>query len=324
MAARTFLLPLLINKHCRVPLRQVFLAHLDGIDPEAVYSLLGAGQRLKPAFLFTVSVPTWLAGKAGAQPKIYQRRSEAPDKAAFILSSTMRHLEKQLNRAAPASVSSTWSDYMETKSYCEDGFDAKERFVREALEKGKPETVLDIGCNTGHFSELAARHASHVVAIDSDPVCVGRTYERAVARSLSVLPLVADIARPSAAMGWRNREQASLIDRLTGRFDLVLMLAVLHHLLVTERIPIREILKLASDFTRDRLVLEYVGPGDEMFRKLVRGRDELYAHMTIEWFEAACQEFFEVVAVKSLEPQDRRLYLLRKKRGLAPNILTSH
>lgn len=311
--ARTFLLPLLVSKYCRVSLRQVFLAHRDGIDPEAVYALLGVGRRLSPSFLFSVSVPTWLAGRAGARPAIYKRRLEAPEKAAFILRSTMRHLERQLDRAAPVSVASTWSDYMETKSYREDGFDAKERFVRAALERNRASAVLDIGCNTGHFSGLAATHGTQVVAVDSDSVCVGRTYERAVANSLSILPLVADISRPSPAMGWRNQEQASLISRLSGRFDLVLMLAVLHHLLVTERVPLSDVLKLAAELTTDLLVLEYVGPADAMFKRLLRGRDELYSHVTVAWFEAVCREHFEIVESKSLEPLDRRLYLLRKK-----------
>jgi len=224
-----------------------------------------------------------------------------------------RHLERQLDRAAPVSVASTWSDYMETKSYREDGFDAKERFVRAALERNRASAVLDIGCNTGHFSGLAATHGTQVVAVDSDSVCVGRTYERAVANSLSILPLVADISRPSPAMGWRNQEQASLISRLSGRFDLVLMLAVLHHLLVTERVPLSDVLKLAAELTTDLLVLEYVGPADAMFKRLLRGRDELYSHVTVAWFEAVCREHFEIVESKSLEPLDRRLYLLRKK-----------
>lgn len=310
---RTFLLPLLVSKHCRMSLRQVFLAHRDGLEPEAVYALLGIGRRLRPPFLFTVSVPTWLAGRAGGQPTIYKRRSEAPDKAAFILASTIGHLRRQLERAAPVSVSSTWSDYMETKSYREDGFDTKERFVKAALDAGKASVVLDIGCNTGHFSEIAARHGAEVVALDSDPVCVGKTFQRAVATSLPILPLVADISRPSPAMGWRTSEQSSLVDRLAGRFDLVLMLAVLHHLLVTERIPLREILRLAADLTKDLLVLEYVGPSDDMFKKLVRGRDDLYSHVNVGWFETACREFFEIVDVKSLEPLDRRLYLLRRR-----------
>ena len=59
-----------------------------------------------------------------------------------------------------------------------------------------------------------------------------------------MLPLVVDLTRPTPAVGWRNQECASFL--VTGRrrenFDLVMMLAVVHHILVTERIPLEDLL----------------------------------------------------------------------------------
>lgn len=311
---RMFVLPLLLNKHCKIPLAQVFLANRDGVEPQSAYGILGMGRRLMPAFFFTVTVPTWLAPRAGRSPDIYSRRLEAPDKAAFVLASTLRQLGRQLGSARPDATTSDWSGYMDTKTYRSDDFRAKEQFVLAALDRSAAKSVLDVGCNTGHFSAVAAERGARVVALDSDQVCVGQTYRRAVSASLDILPLVGDIARPSPAVGWRNEEQASLLDRLAGQFDLVLMLAVLHHLLVTERIPLVEILGLAAELTKDLIVLEYVGPSDPMFQRLVRGRSDLYSHVTIEWFETACRERFAVIDSRPLETLDRRLYLLKKVR----------
>jgi len=310
---RTFVLPLLTARHCGMTLAQVFLADRDGLQPERVYDLLGMSRRLIPSFLFAVTLPTLLAGRANAQPAIYARRTEAPDKAAFMLKSTLNHLGRLLESAAPSAATSAWAGYMETKSYEGGDFEAKERFVQTVIDAKKPASVLDIGCNTGHFSELAAQHGAHIVALDSDPVCVAQTYQRALRKNLPIVALVGDIARPSPAIGWRNSEQASLLSRLTGRFDLVLMLAVLHHLLVTERIPLSDVLDLAADLTTDLLVLEYVGPTDTMFRRLVRGRDDLYSHMGIEWFEDGCRRRFEIIKQQPLGASDRRLYWLKKR-----------
>jgi SAM-dependent methyltransferase len=310
---RTFLLPLLVNRHVRVPLSQVFLTHREGVEPEMVYDMLGFGRRWLPCFLFTVSIPTWLARRGGSSTKIYERRTEAPDKASFIFTATLGHLRRQLQAATPVAASSRWSAYMETKSYRNEDFEAKEAFVRSVLDAMRPATVLDVGCNTGHFSALAARCGADVVSIDSDATCVGETYRRAAAESLSILPLVADIARPSPSLGWRNGEQSSLLDRLSGRFELVMMLAVLHHLVVTERIPLTDVLDLAADLTTDRVILEYVGPGDPMFKRLVRGRDQLYARYSTEWFEEACRARFEILECQTLASLDRRLYLLKKR-----------
>ena len=116
---------------------------------------------------------------------------------------------------------------------------SKERFVQAALEQVRPARVLDVGCNTGHFSALAARAGASVVALDGDAAVAGRVWRRAEAERLDILPLVVNLARPSPATGWRNAECPSFLARAEGHADLVLMLAVLHHLLVTERVPAR-------------------------------------------------------------------------------------
>jgi hypothetical protein len=58
---------------------------------------------------------------------------------------------------------------------------------------------------------------------------------------------VVNLARSTPAAGWANCETPSFLDRARGHFDAVLMLALIHHLLVTERIPLDSILELAAD-----------------------------------------------------------------------------
>jgi SAM-dependent methyltransferase len=177
-----------------------------------------------------------------------------------------------------------------------------------------PSTVLDIGANAGEFSAIAARRGCTVVAIDLDPVVVGQTWRRAFAERLDILPLVVNFGRPTPAVGWRNAENSSFLARARGRFDAVLMLAVVHHLLVTERIPLGEILAAAHEVTTNLLILEYVEPGDPMFRRLARGRDALYAHLTREHFESLCSGLFEIVERQALSSSHRTLYVLRRSR----------
>ena len=113
--------------------------------------------------------------------------------------------------------------------------------MTEALALARPRTVLDVGANEGHFSFLAAEQGSSVVAIDSDPVVVGSIWRRRRPRDWMCLPMVVDLTRPTPAMGWRNQECASFLDRARGGFDMVMMLAVMHHILVTERIPLEDL-----------------------------------------------------------------------------------
>ena len=156
---------------------------------------------------------------------------------------------------------------------------------------------------------MAAKAGSQVVAIDYDEAVIDQSHRDAGAASLPILPLVADLARPSPALGWRNSEQASLLDRSRGRFDLVLALAVLHHMLVTDGIPLDEAIDLFASLSRDAAVIQFVAPADPMFRRIARGRDALYTFLTQEAFEASCARHFETVSRSGPLEGTRWLYL---------------
>jgi SAM-dependent methyltransferase len=313
---RTFLLPLLVSRYWGVRLADVFTTRREGLEPEEVYPWCGWLRRFRPPFLSLVSMPTWLRGKAQAEGRsLYQPRSLAnPEKARFIVDSLLARLERSLNRLEPSEQrASQWSAYMATHSYPKPAFAAKEEFVRQWIAEFKPPRVLDIGANTGHFSALAARAGASVVAVDLDPACVGAVWRQAARQGLNILPLVVDVSRPSPALGWNNRECASFLDRAQAGADCVLMLAAVHHLLVTERVPLDEILSLAARLTTSTLVIEFVPPEDEMFRQLTRGRERLYTGLTEEVFVKACAAEFDVVRSLPLPGTHRRLYGLKRK-----------
>jgi 2-polyprenyl-3-methyl-5-hydroxy-6-metoxy-1,4-benzoquinol methylase len=314
---RTFLLPLLLNKHFRIPLDQIFLGRRDGIEPEEVYRYCGVLQSLRPPFLTLAAIPTWLAAKNNqTKSKIYQKRSLANhEKAQFILRSVLRRLRRSLRRLEPAAGRrSSWSDYMISDcNYSKEHFAAKHAFVERIMSEFSPRHVLDVGCNTGYFSALGAKHGARVVAIDYNPEVVDQVYRNASTERHNILPLVVNLARPSPGLGWRNRECRSFLERARGAFDAVLMLAVVHHMLVTEGIPLSEIIELSAELTRSLLVVEFIAPEDAMFRRLTRGRDALYANLTPAIFESICRQRYEIIRSQHLENTNRWLYLLRKK-----------
>jgi SAM-dependent methyltransferase len=314
---RTFLLPLLANQAYGLGLDQILTTRRDGLEPEEVYRWTKPSQRLRPPFFSLVSMPTWLGGKHKQDDtSIYRKKLlDDPEKARFILEHMLRGLRKTLQGLKPAEgKSSVWSDYMTTNNnYTADHFQAKQRFVGEALDEFPSASVLDVGCNTGHFSAIAARRGAKVVALDYDPVVLGDVWRNARKEKLEILPLAVNLTRPSPGTGWRNQECSSFLDRARGKFDAVLMLAVIHHMLVTERVPLDDIIDLAAELTTNLLVIEYVAPEDSMFQRLTRGREELHKELTAELFETVCRRHFEIVRVQHVEGTARRLYLLRKR-----------
>jgi SAM-dependent methyltransferase len=313
---RTFLLPLIASRYFGLHPHQTLAGQRDGLEPETLYRWAGPMRRLTPPFLNLVTLPQWLGKKR--DDSIYQPKAEASaEKATFILEGLLRSCEGQLSGAlAGSAADSTWSNYLDHKSlYTAGQLAQKEAFVAEALALARPTTVLDVGANEGHFSFLAAEQGASVVAIDSDPVVVGSIWRRASEKGLDVLPMVVDLTRPTPAMGWRNQECASFLDRARGGFDLVLMLAVVHHILVTERIPLEDLVNLIAEISRDYVLIEFVGPEDPMFQRIVRGRDHLYSHLTRARFEAAAGERFELVRSRRIDGLERWLYLFRRRRA---------
>lgn len=312
---RMFVLPLLLNKYFRWPLADVFLTRRDGVEPQDVYMVCSWLQRIWSPFLTAVSLPVWLMKQRQNEVGIYQKKLlGSAEKASFILASQFKSLHRTLDTVTPEVRQSHWTEYMQgNNNYSAEQSAQKARFVEAVLTEVAPPKVLDVGCNTGYFSMLAARSGASVVAVDYDPAVIDRVWRQACKEKYDILPLVVNLTRPSPAMGWRNAEYSSFIERAKEHFDMVFMLAVIHHMMVTEGIPLPEIIELANDLTNRYLIVEYIDPRDSMFKILTRGREVLYDHITIEYFEDCCQRHFVIRKSYHLQGTERTLYLMEKR-----------
>jgi hypothetical protein len=137
-------------------------------------------------------------------------------------------------------------------------------------------------------------------------------YQRAREHHARIMPLRIDIAAPSPAIGWKNHERRSFLDRAC-RADCVMALAVVHHLLVTNRIPLDEIVDLIARLSSRHVILELVDRTDPMFIRLARSNQDLYSDMTITTQERAFADRFRIVERCVLEGIPRALYVLDKQ-----------
>jgi len=314
---RTFLLPLVAERFLSWPL-QATIFDRDGYEPSAIYRALRPWQRLYPDLLDVVTLATIFerpSGKENKPDRLPTASNSDPALAQHILHKRIARLGKQIRNAAVQKKSSQWSKYQQSAShYRTEDTEGKREFIKSALERSRPERVLDIGANTGTYSLMAAEAGAEVVALDSDAAAIESLWLTASARGQAVTALVANIARPTPAVGWRNREQLSLLDRLAGKFDLVLMLAVIHHLILQEQLPLAHIADLCASLTRRWLVLEWVPPSDSMYQEWLHGREELYGHFSEDDLAQAFAQWFQVVARKVLG-NGRVLFLFERSQG---------
>jgi 2-polyprenyl-3-methyl-5-hydroxy-6-metoxy-1,4-benzoquinol methylase len=311
---RTFLLPLLAERDFSLEAASVLALYRDGVQPDLLYQFYAKPALLSRSVLRYVALPVWLAKKAD-DPAFYdQKLLDNTDRADFIYERVFGRLKKALTVTAPKTAGrSHWIGYMADLSYSNDGFSQKEQFVSRALETVKPNKVLDAGANTGHFSFLSAKAGASVVSLDFDAKSVDAIWHQASKEGLDVLPLIQNIADPSPALGWRNRETKPFLERAAGEFDLVLMLALIHHLMLTNGIPLEEVVELAAELSRGHCIIEYVGADDAMRQRLRRGRTEIDDAITRERFETACARKFRIETVEQVAGSDRWLYLLKKQ-----------
>jgi len=316
---RTFLLPLLMHRLLGWPLA-LTLFKRDGYEPADLYHALSWPQRFSPSAFWPITLPAWLESR---KPKTFKPQASNPQSSTdpgltlHVLRKSLAGLRRRTRRALPLHAASNWSEYKQTLThYTVAESEAKHRWVREVLEEFHPANVLDIGANTGEFSVLAAQSGAQVVALERDAASADRLFRMSLDRCLAIQTgciqaIHADLARPTPAAGWNNRESTALLPRLEARFDLVMMLAVIHHLLLMEQIPLSAILALCHRLTRRHLLLEWVPPTDPMYQSLMRGRDDLYGSLTPDDLLAACTGRFQLLRHHMLD-NGRALYLFEK------------
>ena len=93
-----------------------------------------------------------------------------------------------------------WREYTRTRChYAESDIEQKTAFVREVIDNTKPAWVLDVGANTGEFSEHAATQGAAVVAVDTDEAAVNGIFSSASRSGVNILPMVGNFASESGA-----------------------------------------------------------------------------------------------------------------------------
>jgi hypothetical protein len=309
--ARTFLLPLAAYKYLGWPLAATFLRR-DGYEPADLYPFLSTLECWTAPLRSLVTLPYLLEKKKPAGRLGSPKLQNDPEIAAAVLRRHIRGLRKALQSLQPQPRNSHWSGYPESADHYDAGDrQQKQDFVTRALAMLGPQYVLDIGANTVEYSRIAANAGAQVVAWDTDVGACERNWSEAKQSGLAIQPMVVDAARPTPAAGWCNRESLSLLERARGRFDCVLMLGIVHHLLVSEQIPLRSVAKLAAGLTRRWAIVEWVPKTDGRFIDLCRGRDQLYCHLEEPLFLASFAEFFTLTE-RTVLKNGRALFLFEK------------
>jgi ribosomal protein L11 methylase PrmA len=301
---KSFLSPLLLMHHNKMHLQELLLAYPDGIPLHITSSLLPFKTRL--------SIHTYLHihlhAKASLKNPVTEKNIKFPKQKLLNLILSLELLIKKLK--APV-YQTTWSAYYKEAVLRDDYLEIKKSIVKDWISKSSAGTVADLGCNQGEFAMLAASLGIPVIAVDSDALSINNLYLFIKnTKAKYIQPLVADLANPTPAMGVNNEERASLLTRLKA--DIVLALALIHHLVIGKNISFDLIAKFFSECGQ-QLIIEFIPKEDEKIQLMLQHKKDIYQHYSERNFAEAFKKLFDLKERKEIGNSKRVLFLMTKK-----------
>ncbi len=299
---RHFLAPLALMSRVDIRLNQLLRANIDGIPLDLASRLLPALSKLNPGLLIHLHLHATMQGT-------HSDRQAAPPKGGFKQTSMLGlidNLRSTVKSLAWKQPKTEWRDYTSDNSYTDRARTHKHELIDRFLKEANPSAVWDVGGNTGEYSRIASGQGRPTVSFDIDPACVERNFQQASTENdRRILPLLLDLTNPSPGIGWSCAERSSLIER--GPAELVMALALVHHLAIVHNVPLPDIAEFFAKIGR-QLIIEFVPKDDVQVQRLLKGRRDIFDHYSQADFEAAFQGRFEICERVTIEENGRVLY----------------
>ncbi len=309
-----FLFPLMLQAYKGISFQPLLRSRIDGVDIQTAARLFGLRDRFRAGVLPHVWLQSKLDRRYGDTRQDVRSELKSAGFHKELILANVRKLRKLVARLDWGGEGSEWGAYEQFHNYSESDHAAKEAFIDRAVADSDATLVWDVGCNTGQFSRIAARHAQQVVAMDLDPFAVEQLYRENARNGVeNILPLVQNVADPSPNWGWRQQERTDLQSR--GRPDLVLCLALIHHVVISANVPLEEFIAWLAEMT-DGLVIEYVSRSDDKVQTLLRNKEDKYDDYRRENLEQQLERHFSIRNRLELESGNRFLYAC--SRGVEP------
>ena len=304
-----FLAPLALMSYRDARLNQLWLAYIDGLPLDLTSRLLSWASYLNPGLLLHIHLHARSQKKYASESLArHQNRKVKPD----ALPALIDNLEQTVSHIKWKPGQTEWSEYyIAGHNYSSAAFEHKKRLVAEWLNRLQPKNVWDYGANTGAFSHISGQQGVFTLSLDVDPLAVEKNYiSIKQAGVANILPLVFNLTNPSPAIGWHNQERATLWQR--GSADVALALALVHHLVIGNNLPLDHI---ADFFSQNcaALIVEFIPKSDSQVQRLLASRPDIFHEYNQKNFEEIFSRRFVVKEIKTIEASQRTLYLMIKK-----------
>ncbi len=301
-----FLAPLLLMHYKKEPLQSLSLAWPEGIPLSIAKSLLPWRSRFSIHTYLHIHLHAGMATKKHKDKKAEHLFSQKK------LLNLIASLETLITSLHLPDSSSTWSDYYTEAAQRNNYLQEKKTLVKQWLSTESPfKTAIDAGANAGEFSRLLAQRNIFTIATDFDPYCINTLYKETKAAGIkNILPLLLDLSNPTPSVGVNNEERASFLERANA--DLIVCLAVIHHLVIGKNIPFNKVASLLCALGKT-LIIEFVPKEDEKVQLLLTTKKDIYTNYCKEEFLNVFSNYYTVYKEEKIADSGRILFFMKRK-----------
>jgi ribosomal protein L11 methylase PrmA len=287
-----------------VRLSQLSQIYIDGIPLDLTSSLLPKKTYLSYKLFVHIHLHARLQQSHGNNTPSVKKMNFS--RQAFM--ALVNNLEKTILELKWAPTKTEWGSYYKATNYSSRSIKHKSKLIEDYLKVVSPKSVWDIGGNTGLFSRIASNKGIPTISFDIDPVAIEKNYRECVKnQEKNLLPLFLDLTNPIPNIGWANKERLSLMRR--GPTDTILALALIHHLAISNNVPLNMIADFFHKLSRT-LVVEWIPKSDSNVKRLLTTREDVFPDYTQAGFEKAFQLYFNILQKNPIKGSERTLYLM--------------
>jgi len=311
-----FLAPLALMQYVDLRLNCLLKSHIGGVPLEMACRMLPMKTWLNPGLTMHLRLHAKSnnndRSSNGADKNKKAGKETEGKRAGFSKASMMGLIQSLKDGVRSLNLSNSkshWVNYYNETNYTQTAMSQKQALVRSLIQQVAPKLLWDVGANTGAFSRIAATLGVRTIAMDYDAACVEEIYLEAKHKNEKlILPLVMDLTQPSPSIGWSNEERRSLAER--GKADLLLALALIHHLAIANNVPLAMIAKYFAELTKT-LIVEFVPKADSQVQHLLSSREDIFDKYDEANFEREFSRYFKIEERHELDGSSRRIYLMR-------------
>lgn len=299
-----FLAPLALMHYLQLPLQNLLLSYPEGIPLTLVKKLL--------PFRSKFNLNTYLHLHLHAA---YALKSSTQSDKKIVFSKTkqknlIKSLEQTIQSFSLNALSGVWSGYYLEARDREDYLIEKKNIIERWLSSLSINSAIDIGANEGEFSFLLAKNNISTISVDFDHYSINQLHKKIKDRNiLNCIPLIFDFSNPSPAIGLNNEEHSSFLERIN--VDLVMALAVVHHLAIGKNIPFEKIAKILSEMGKN-IIIEFVPQDDEKVQLMLNSGVQIFHEYNEDKFLRAFGGYFSILRKERISKTKRTIYLMRK------------